>query len=477
MKWNTKFPASFFAAMAFVCLLFISSGVFAQGSISIDTNKKYDGMNTSFSKGYAPSIQKNTMRLVVPFQTDLPLKQEVLLVGVSFEREENSPFYFKNYQKKVKQTKRGIYLYQCRIKLKKDRRNGQYPLHLTVSAQTAEEIIVQEFTIYIEITDGKPAELQEEVLGQEAEEPTEEKTSFPESKNEENIQKPKVMIYENNLNGISAKAGETTPWRLLAKNCSSSQSMENLKVTLLTENPFFTFERTSWYFAQVKAKDTIDLSQNISVGAKAAEGAVLVQILFDYEDKTGESYQVTESVYLAADQIQQAELADLSFPESIYESDTDLLTFQVQNTGLTSLYNVRVRFEGKGLFAQKELFLGNMEAGTSSDGEISVFAGTLNMNEMGEIIDENAEKYGDTSGTVIFSYENELGELTELKREVHTVIQKPQVVELKVEEEEPQTNQWWVTIFVLVIVVLILLVIWLYIRMKYYQRRGSFEKK
>ncbi len=96
---------------------------------------------------------------------------------------------------------------------------------------------------------------------------------------------------------------------------------------------------------------------------------------------------------------------------------------------------------------------------------------------MGEIIDENAEKYGDTSGTVIFSYENELGELTELKREVHTVIQKPQVVELKVEEEEPQTNQWWVTIFVLVIVVLILLVIWLYIRMKYYQRRGSFEKK
>ncbi len=45
MKWNTKFPASFFAAMAFVCLLFISSGVFAQGSISIDTNKKYDGMN------------------------------------------------------------------------------------------------------------------------------------------------------------------------------------------------------------------------------------------------------------------------------------------------------------------------------------------------------------------------------------------------------------------------------------------------
>lgn len=471
MKWKRKLCGSFFGAVVFLCLFFVSSHIFAQGVISIDTNKKYSGMNASFSKGYVPSIQKNTMHLVVPFQTDLPLKQQALLVGVSFEREENSPFYFKNYQKKVKQNNRGIYLYQCRIKLKKDRVNGQYPLRLTVQAQTAEEVVLQEFTIYVEITDGKSLVLTEEDFDKESVEQTEaEKTVFPDENKVENFQKPKVMLVENNCNGLPIKAGETVWWKLLAKNCSASQSMMNLKVTLLSEQTNLTFERTSWYFAQVKAGAAIDLSQNFSVGIKAAEEAVQVQFLFDYEDKNGESYNVTETVSLVVVQVQQASLADVSFPESIYESDTDLLTFQVFNTGLATIYNAKVRFEGKGLFAQKELFLGNMEAGASSNGEISVFAGTLNMDASGKITDENGKKYGDTSGTLTFTYENKRGELTEVAQEIQTTIQKPQVVELKVEKEEPQTNQWWITIFVLVILALVLLVIWLYLRMKHYRR-------
>ena len=96
------------------------------------------------------------------------------------------------------------------------------------------------------------------------------------------------------------------------------------------------------------------------------------------------------------------------------------------------------------------------------------------MDDSGKIVDENGKKYGDTGGTLIFTYENERGELTELTQEIQTTIQKPQAVELKVEEEEPQTNQWWITIFVLVILALVLLVVWLYLRMKHYQRRGVF---
>lgn len=475
MKWKRKLCVSFLGTVFFCCLMSASFRVLAQGVISVDTNKKYDGMNASFSKGYVPSVQKNTMYLVVPFWTDLPLKQEALLVGVSFEREENSPFYFKNYQKKVKRNHRGIYLYKCRIKLKKDRVNGQYPLHLTVQAQTEEEVFVQEFTIYAEITDGKSLVLPEEDFDKESSEQMEaEKTALPDEEKAGTFQKPKVMLVENNCNGVPIKAGETALWRLLAKNCSGSQPMMNLKVTLLSEQTDISFERTSWYFAQVNAGESIDLSQNVSAGVKAAEEAVQVQFLFDYEDKNGESYNVTETVRLAVVQVQQASLADVSFPESIYESDTDLLTFQVFNTGLATLYNAKVRFEGRGLFAPKELFLGNIEAGMSSDGEISVFAGTLNMDDSGKIVDENGKKYGDTGGTLIFTYENERGELTELTQEIQTTIQKPQAVELKVEEEEPQTNQWWITIFVLVILALVLLVVWLYLRMKHYQRRGVF---
>lgn len=72
--------------------------------------------------------------------------------------------------------------------------------------------------------------------------------------------------------------------------------------------------------------------------------------------------------------------------------------------------------------------------------------------------------------TVIFSYENEQGEVAEQKQELKTSIKKPQIVELKVEKEVPKTNQWWITILAGAFLVLILIIVWLYLRMKHYQR-------
>lgn len=478
----------------------------AEGLITIETNKKYEGMEHSFSKGYEPSIQKNTMTLVVPFVTKQELEEDKMVVGVSFEREENSPFYYKNYQKKVKKSQEGVYLYQCRIKLKEDRVNGQYPIYLYVQAQTKEEIVQQDFTIYVEITDGKvqthtgtqegswegrefgqsdqPGDFSGDLSNQpgmegmpEAEGIHQPDVSSETSSKEEVVHQPRMMIDNNSLQGNSLLAGNSILWNISAKNCSNSQSVKNLKVTLLSENKDLSFEKTSWYFEQTGPGKHLDLSQNITVGKKASPENISVQFQFDYEDKKGNSYNSTETITLLVSQPQQAELTDLSFPENVYESDRNPLTFQVQNTGLATIYNAKVRLEGKGLFPEKEMFLGTMEAGTSQEGEIQVFVGTLNMDSDGKIIEEG-EKYGDTLGSVIFSYENDQGETIEQKIELHTEIKKPQTVNLKIkkEPESVKTNQWWVTIMILVMIGLILLIIWLYLRMKYYKNLHFLEK-
>lgn len=455
--------------------------------ISIETNRKYKGMKNSFSKGYEPSIQKNTMFLVVPFVSKTKMKSDRIIVGISFEREESSPFYYKNYQKKVKRSEDGVYLYQCQIKLKEDRMNGQYPLHLAVQAQTEENIIRQNFTIYVEITDGK-ASPTEEIGNQENNpeiykedgmagqlEPAEE-SPLPEPSSgagEEISHQPRVMILANSLQGTVLSAGSAVPWSVSVKNCSSSQSLENMKITLLSENKDILLEKNSWYFGRIGAGNAVELSQNLTVGKKAAAEPASFQFQFEYEDTKGTAYTSTETVHISVSQIPQAELANVTFPESIYESDTDVLTFQIQNTGLAALYNVRVRLEGKGLFPEKDLFLGTVEAGTYADGEINVFAGTLNMDNEGNIIEEDGKKYGETTGKVIFSYENEQGETTEQSQEVHTSIKKPQVVELKVEKEPPKTNQWWITILVFVFSILILTICWLYLRMSHYRKRAD----
>lgn len=455
----------------------------AESRIFIDAAHKYPGMNASFAKGYEPSTIKDTMTLAVPFTADDKMQKNQIWVGIDFEKVENGPFYYKNYQKLVKQREDGVYLYQCKLKLRKDRVNGQYPLHLWAEGKTKQgRVIHQEFTIYVEITDGKT-----EAGGKEGSDtgdlpidlPTEE--MFPEDSvsmpggdiqgsEEERNSQPRIIVSQNSLQGQSLEAGSSLLWDFSIQNCSSRISMENVKITLSCDSKDLMFEKTAWYFEKITAKEAADLSQNISAAKKAAASSVQVQFQVEYEDKKGNSYNSAETVNVWVSQPQHAELASVSFPENVYASDTVILDFQVQNTGLAPVYNARISLEGKGLFPRGEVFLGNMEGGASEQGELQVFAGTLDMDADGAVIEGGGDKYGDTLGTVTFCYEDEQGKEIKQTMEIHTMIREPEIVELKVEKETPQTNQWWITIAAGVFLMLILIIIWLYLRMKYYQR-------
>lgn len=465
------------------------SGQSAESGITIDSSRKYEGMDAPFAKGYEPSIKKNVMTLVVPFVSDINMEKNRITVGVDFESGQDGPFYYKNYRKSVKQSEEGVYLYRCRLKMKEDRVNGQYPLHLWAEGKGADGLFHQKFTIYVEITDGKPktgdavpgedgagdgagqSDIGGAFSGEDSTQPAEQGFAEPfSSSGEEKNSQPRLLITQNSLQGNALEAGSSAAWSIAVQNCSSHHNVENVKVTLLSDNKDVVFEKTSWYFEKTAPKKTMDLSQNLTVAKKAAAEPVQVQFQIEYEDEKGGSYTSTEEVRLSIRQLQQAQLVNLSFPEQVYASDTEFMSFQVLNTGLSTIYNVTVRLEGKGLFPQQEVFLGNIEGGSSADGEQKVFVGTLDMDAQGNVVEEGGKKYGDTSGTVIFSYENEQGEVTEQKMEIRTKIQEAEIVELTVEEEKPKTNQWWVTIIFFVIAMLVLVIVWLYLRMKHYQR-------
>lgn len=141
------------------------------------------------------------------------MQKNQIRVGIDFDKEENGPFYYKNYQKQVKRQDNGVYLYQCKLKLKKDRVNGQYPLHLWAEGKPKhqEESIHQEFTIYVEITDGisetcgkddkdLPMDLPEKGgFVEETAMPLSEDTVQPAG--EEKNSQPRLLICQNSLQG------------------------------------------------------------------------------------------------------------------------------------------------------------------------------------------------------------------------------------------------------------------------------------
>ena len=466
--------------------------------IAIDSSHKYEGMEAPFAKGYEPSIRKNVMTLVVPFVCEDKLEGNKLTVGVDFENKNDSPFYYKNYRKQVKQTRESVFLYKCRIKLKKERFNGQYPLYLWVEGKAAGVSFHQEFTVYVEITDGKAALAEggegggslaggdgssdlkggDDFAqsagggGEEGQFPGQD-VSGASSSAEENSSQPRLMVAANSLRDNVLEAGSSTPWNITVQNCSRKRVVKNIKVTLLCESKDLVFEKNAWYFEQTAANAAMDLSQNLTVTKKAAADPIQVQFQIEYEDDKGNAYTSTEEVRLLVRQPQHAQLASLSFPSQVYAADTEFLSFQVQNTGLSAIYNVKVCMEGKGLFPQQEIFLGNIEGGTSADGEQKVFVGTLDMDAQGNVSEEGGEKYGDTTGFVILSYEDEQGEVTEQKLEVHTTIREAETVKLEIEEQKPKTKKWWITIIFFTVLALLLVIIWLYLRMKHYQRMNA----
>lgn len=135
---------------------------------TIDNQNIYEGMENSYAGGYVPKIEKNKAVIVLPLQAKRKLSGNQMTVTLRFGESENHPFVYKNYEKAVsfgyhKTGKQGqtigCYLVTFQLDLKKERYNGSYPVTLTASAQDeAGNEILQEFTVYVTISDGKKAE-------------------------------------------------------------------------------------------------------------------------------------------------------------------------------------------------------------------------------------------------------------------------------------------------------------------------------
>lgn len=131
----------------------------------IDNQKRYEGMEKSYSEGYIPKIVGKKAKVVLPLLAKRKLSPNRVNVSLRLGESENPPFVQKNYEKTVcfgyhkteNQGKlSGCYLITFDLELKKERYNGNYPVVLSVAAEDEfGSEMNQEFTVYVTISDGK----------------------------------------------------------------------------------------------------------------------------------------------------------------------------------------------------------------------------------------------------------------------------------------------------------------------------------
>ena len=128
----------------------------------------------------------------------------------------------------------------------------------------------------------------------------------------------------------------------------------------------------------------------------------------------------------------------LIISEEVQVGDVVEAQIQAMNLGRGKVYNVRAVLEADGLKPNGTIFIGDMEAGTTASGSISVSVSGLS--------DEDA-LYGTTEGKVTFCYEDENGTECEETSAFTTTIRSPFSDQTEAAEDEP--GQWWIIMAVI----------------------------
>lgn len=407
----------------------------------IDNENCYEGMDKTYSQGYVPRVEAGTVYLVVPLLCNTELQENRLRAALSLENSQLSPFVSKNYEKTISlQTvpinngagKTESYVVAFDLELQPDRYNGSYPVMLTVQGtDTKGKDLQQDFTIYVNITDGKDPN---------AEPTTEEMTEAPVT------YAPKVMVESAHFSKETIQAGEDVKADITLVNTSQSEAIRNMTVTINAQEQYFTLlsESDSIYVDAIPAGGQKVVSVEYLINGAAPQGQYNLEVAMNYADTKGASYSESGRVKVNIVQPMRVEFDPLSIPETVQVADVVEAHVQVMNLGKCKAYNVRAEISADGLRPEGSIFIGDIEPGSMAAGSTTVSVSSLT---------EGNSLYGGSEGIVTYHYEDETGAEYEETAEFYVTINSP--FSNQPQEPEDKTGQWWIIMAVIVGVVCI----------------------
>ena len=151
-----------------------------------------------------------------------------------------------------------------------------------------------------------------------------------------------------------------------------------------------------------------------------------------YEGKDAQAYMATESVVVQIQQPMRVEIDAVTIPSEVYVGETLTLPINVMNMGRADIYNVRAELQVEGLLAEASVFMGNVDSGSSKQDNLYAFVQGKQGVE---------QKYGDVSGKLILTYEDEFAEVYTQEFVLETTIHAPMIVSAQGEEQAQQEEK------------------------------------
>ena len=408
-------------------------------ALKIDDKNIYEGMDKAYQSGYSPQVKNGMATVIIPLVSQGEIRGDKIIATPSLGDPSSSPFVFKNYQKTVELSQNAVnhssksvlcYLVRFDFALNQNRINSSYPVTVSIEAEGEDgSPVIQSFTSYITITDGKPY----------GSEPLQ-------------ASQPKVMIDRYSIDPSAVTAGKEFSVRITLKNTDDTQPVKNMSVMAVCESQNISLQKgngTAYIKSLGKGKETEFLLEYKS-DLETPEGRYKISLEINYENEKSAAFLSSESVIFEVVQPLRAEMEVPQIPAQVNTGDAFSVAVQVMNLGRGKVYNVRAELSAPGLFLLESAFIGNMEAGTAAPGEMSVLAMAKDSSEGGE-----SEKYGRTNGAVTLIYEDSAGREYKKEFAFTTTINETAAKQNTPENqaEEPQrAGQWWIFVTVIVLI-------------------------
>lgn len=418
--------------------------------LQIDDANVYEGMDKAYNDGYLPQVKNGVVTLVLPLIADGDIKANQIVVTPNLGDSYSSPIQYKNYQKTfvldehlVNEQKNEetdveerveAYLVCFEFPLKSDRKNGTYPVSLSIQAQSASgNIIQQTYTCYFTVTDGVSTDVVTEPeisVGMTMEEET------PESQ-------PRILISKYSIDAVPVSAGEEFTATVTLRNTSETMAVQNMVVTVSCDSANFVLlnDSNTIYIDKLGAGKTMDVEIRYKTDLETPPQRYNVNLSMSYDNSDAMSLVSSGSIMVEVAQVPDVELAPFNLEPEVNAGETIQMSFQVMNLGRSPIYNARVELSAPGLYPAGTGFIGNMEPGTAATTRLDVFIG------MKEDVEE---RYGATSGTVTLVYEDVSGQEytqeVDIDTEIKALVISAPTTETEEEAESKAASQWWISV-------------------------------
>jgi plastocyanin len=259
---------------------------------------------------------------------------------------------------------------------------------------------------------------------------------------------PKVMVESCQPDEDKVYAGDEVEFTITLKNTSWTEGLRNMSVKITAPDDYFILldETDNVYVGAFYAGDTMTLTFNYRINPITPIGQYNLVLDMDYADVKGNTYSQSGNAKVDIYQKLNVSFDELNIPRQAKVGEKIDASVNAINLGKTTVYNVRAVVECDGLKSSGTLFIGDIEPGNMGSGAAEITVSSLPSDEL----------YGDTTGTVTYTYEdsegNEYTETGDFDFTVNTPFTQP------TEETSDETGQWWIIMGVIAGILAALLV-------------------